>query len=145
MLHHYEIALLAFPCLNLCPSFSECQRDQFDSLPPNITYVPLGGDVNITCTHTTIPRNNLQVRRLPSTDVIQCTSNPMCTLDVDSGIFTLHNFQSNYNGTYQFDFFVEGFHRCYVNFDVIEAGKIKLYILHLCSKFIDSLLMYLVL
>ena len=145
MLHQYEIALLAFPCLTLCPSISECQPDQFFSLPPNITYVPLDGDVTVTCKHKTIPLNNLQIRKLPSGSVLECLNIPMCTLDVDSGMFTLHNFQSSYNGTYQFDYIVMLGQNCHVNFDIIEAGKFKLYILHFCSKLIDSLLMYLVL
>ena len=112
---------------------SECQRDRFTNLPPNVTYVPLGGNVTVTCTNPDLNPNNLIVRRLNPNENLQCTSNPMCTLDVDSGMFTLHNFQSSYNGTYQFDYIIIFPRTCRVNFDIIEAGKFKLYILHLCS------------
>ena len=124
---------------------SECQRDRFTNLPPNVTYVPLGSDVTVTCTNPDLIANNLIVQRLNPNENLQCSSNPMCTLDVDSGMFTLHNFQSSYNGTYQFDYLIIFPRACRVNFDIIEAGKFKLYILHLCSKLIDSLHMSLVL
>ena len=124
---------------------SACQRDQFPILPPNVTYVPLGADVTVTLTHVNLNPNNLQVRRTNANDSLQCTTNPMCTLDVDSGMFTLHDFQSSYNGTYLFDYVIAFPRSCFVYFDIIEAGKFKLYILHSCSKLIDSLHMSLVL
>ena len=146
VLSQCEIAWYSsFSCLTLCPFPSECQRDQFPILPPNVTYVPLGADVTVTITHVNLNPNNLQVRRANANQALQCTTNPMCTLDVDSGMFTLHNFQSSYNGTYLFDYLIAFPRSCIVYFDIIEAGKFKLYILHSCSKLIDSLHMSLVL
>ena len=142
MLDQYEIA---FSCLTLCPFLSVCQRDQFPILPPNITYVLLGADVTVTLTHVNLFPNNLQVLRANANVALQCTTNPMCTLDVDSGMFTLHDFESSYNGTYLFDYLIAFPRSCVVYFDIIEASKFKLYILHSCSKLIDSLYMSLVL
>ena len=115
--------------LHVCPSeLPDCNESNYTDIPDFVNYVVVGSDVTVTCKHaflTTIHIQNLtgQPPNCESSfNTLNCNMQPHCTLDTDSGEFTITNFQRVYNGTYRCRYSKGLSYQCYVNFQLIAAG-----------------------
>ena len=116
--------------LHVCPSaLPECNESSYTDIPDFVNYVAIGSNITVTCKHaslTTIHIQNLTGHppncESSSNTLLNCNMRPYCTLDIDSGEFTITNFQRVYNGTYRCRYSKGLNDQCYVNFQLIAVG-----------------------